>query len=214
MVTPDWVHLRHEMVADQLKFRGIKDHSILAAFEHVPRHEFVPPDFRSESYKDHPVPIGEDQTISQPYIVALMTSLIEPKRNNRILEIGTGSGYQTAILAELVSEVFSVEIRPKLLENAENTLNRLGFTHIHFKMTDGYFGWPEEAPFDKILIAACCEKIPPPLLAQLKDPGIMVYPCGSETQNLICLKKHRGKTVESVITAVRFVELVHNVGRN
>src|SRR5205814_7438778 len=140
------------MVQQQLKARGIRDDRVLAAMAKVPREEFVPADERAAAYTDHPLPIGYDQTISQPYIVAFMTEQLRPKPNDRVLEIGTGSGYQAAILAELVSEIYSVEIVEPLAKNAEATLQRLGYKNVHVKIGDGYKGWPEAAPFDAIIV--------------------------------------------------------------
>lgn len=200
--------LRQEMVETQIKRRNITRENVLEAMRKVPRHEFVPDDLKKFAYEDRPLHIGEEQTISQPYIVALMTSLLEISPADRVLEIGTGSGYQTAILLELTKEVYSIETRPALCQQAIETLKRLTYPTENIRLGDGNLGWPERQPFDKILLAAAV-KVPPPLLVdQLKDPGLMIYPCGAWEQVLILLKKSNGKITEREITAVRFVSMV------
>ncbi len=176
--------LRREMVEEQIKARGIKDPLVLRAMLKVPREEFVPKHLRPEAYGDHPLPIGEGQTISQPYIVAYMTEKLQPRPGDKILEIGTGSGYQTAILAEIGCEVFTVEIRPELSFRAQKILKKLGYRKVHFKIGDGYRGWPEEAPFDGIIVTAAPPSIPEELKKQLKIGGRMVLPAGSPFQYL------------------------------
>jgi protein-L-isoaspartate(D-aspartate) O-methyltransferase len=173
----------------------------------VPRHEFVPAVVRSLAYADHPVPIGYSQTISQPYIVALMTELARVGPGQRVLEVGTGSGYQAAILAEIGAEVFTIEIVPELAVSAERDLARLGYTQVHVRAGDGYAGWPDEAPFDAIVVTAAPEKIPPPLLEQLKVGGRIVIPVGGAYQELkVVMRTEHGLRVRTVIP-VRFVPM-------
>lgn len=200
---------RTEMVKFQLMGRDITDKDVLAAMERVPRHEFVPQEYRHQAYEDHPLPIGFGQTISQPYIVALMTQLLELKSTDRVLEIGTGSGYQAAILAELCQEVYTVEIIEELAEQAETRLKRLGYTHVHVKHADGYYGWPEHAPYDAIIVTAAPDHIPPPLIEQLRDGGRMVIPVGPPGgyQTLWLIRKEGEKVVSRNITGVIFVPL-------
>lgn len=169
---------RRQMVVEQIRARDVRDAAVLRAMETVPRHEFVPADWLAQAYEDHPLPIGQGQTISQPYIVAAMTELAEIKRGDRVLEIGTGSGYQAAILAALTDQVYSVEIIPALAGSAAERLKRLGYTNVAVANADGYNGWQEHAPYDAILVTAAPDHIPPPLIAQLKDGGRMVIPVG------------------------------------
>src|SRR5438876_850783 len=202
---------RQRMVERQLKARDIKDERVLAAMAKVPREEFVTADERGEAYEDGPLPIGHGQTISQPYIVAFMTEQLQPKPSDRVLEIGTGSGYQAAILAELVKEIYSVEIVEPLAKSAEATLARLGYTNIHIKAGDGYKGWPEEAPFDAIIVTCAPDKVPQPLVDQLKDGGRMVIPVGERfAQELYLLEKKNGQLKESVTLPVRFVPMMRS----
>jgi len=207
---------RANMVKFQLMGRDITDKDVLAAMERVPRHEFVPEEYRSQAYADHPLPIGYGQTISQPYIVALMTQLLELRPTDKVLEIGTGSGYQAAILAELCKEVYTVEIIKELAEQAEKRLKRLGYTNVHVKHGDGYYGWEEHAPFDAIIVTAAPDHIPPPLIAQLKDGGRMVIPVGPPGgyQTLWLVKKEGEKIITRNITGVIFVPLTggHEMG--
>ena len=197
------------MVERQLKARDIKDERVLAAMAKVPREEFVPPESRVASYEDGPLSIGYDQTISQPYIVAFMTEQLRLKPGDRVLEIGTGSGYQAAILAELVSEIYSVEIVEPLAKNAEATLQRLGYKNVHVKIGNGYKGWPDAAPFDAIIVTCAPEKVPQPLIDQLKDGGRVVIPVGERfAQQLYLLEKKNGQMKESVTLPVRFVPMV------
>ena len=199
---------RQRMVERQLKARGIKDERVLAAMGKVPREEFVPPESRDASYEDGPLPIGYDQTISQPYIVAFMTEQLRLQPGDRVLEIGTGSGYQAAILAELVSEIYSVEIVEPLARAAEATLQRLGYKNVHVKVGDGYKGWPGAAPFDAIIVTCAPDKVPQPLIDQLKDGGRMVIPVGERfAQQLYLLEKKNGQLKESVTLPVRFVPM-------
>jgi protein-L-isoaspartate(D-aspartate) O-methyltransferase len=199
---------RQRMVQQQLVTRGINDERVLAAMRKVPREEFVPPQLRTESYEDGPLPIGNDQTISQPYIVAFMTEQLQPKTTDRVLEIGTGSGYQAAILAELVKDVYTIEIIEPLAKNAEATLARLAYKNIHLKVGDGYKGWPEEAPFDAVIVTCAPDKVPQPLLDQLKEGGRMVIPVGERfAQELYLFEKKDGQIKQSVTLPVRFVPM-------
>src|SRR5262245_2150570 len=196
------------MVQQQLVTRGINDQRVLAAMAKVPREEFVPPESRIASYEDGPLPIGYAQTISQPYIVAFMTEQLRPKPSDRVLEIGTGSGYQAAILAELVADVYTIEIVEPLATTAEATLQRLGYKNVHLMVGDGYRGWPEEAPFDAIIVTCAPGKVPQPLVDQLKDDGRMVIPVGERfAQQLYLLEKKNGQLKESATLPVRFVPM-------
>lgn len=204
----DFVAERQRMVERQLKARDIKDERVLAAMGKVPREKFVPSESRAASYEDGPLPIGYGQTISQPYIVAFMTEQLRPKPSDRVLEIGTGSGYQAAILAELVSEIYSVEIVEPLARAAEATLQHLGYKNVHVKVGDGYKGWPEAAPFDAIIVTCAPDKVPQPLVDQLKDGGRMIIPVGERfAQQLYLLEKKNGQLKESVTLPVRFVPM-------
>jgi protein-L-isoaspartate(D-aspartate) O-methyltransferase len=199
---------RQSMVQRQLIPRGINDQRVLGAMAKVPREEFVTPESRAESYEDGPLPIGYGQTISQPYIVAFMTEQLRPKPTDRVLEVGTGSGYQAAILAELVSDVYSIEIVEALAKNAEATLQRLGYKNVHVKIGDGYKGWPEEGPFDAIMVTCAPDKVPQPLVDQLKDSGRMVIPVGERfAQQLYLLEKKNGQLKQSATLPVRFVPM-------
>jgi len=205
----DFAAQRQRMVERQLKGRGIKDERVLAAMGKVPREAFVPPESRDASYEDGPLPIGYDQTISQPYIVAFMTEQLRLKPSDRVLEIGTGSGYQAGILAELVSEIYSVEIVEPLARSAEAALQRLGYNNVHVKIGDGYKGWPEAAPFDAIIVTCAPDKVPQPLTDQLKDGGRMVIPVGERfAQQLYLLEKKNGQLRESITLPVRFVPML------
>jgi protein-L-isoaspartate(D-aspartate) O-methyltransferase len=200
---------RQFMVQRQLIPRGINDQRVLAAMANVPREEFVGPESRTASYEDGPLPIGYDQTISQPYVVAFMTQQLRPQPGDRVLEVGTGSGYQAAILAELVSDVYSVEIVEPLAKTAETTLQRLGYKNVHVKVGDGYKGWPEEGPFDAIIVTCAPDKVPQPLIDQLKDDGRMVIPVGDRfAQQLYLLEKKNGQLKQSATLPVRFVPMV------
>jgi len=206
---------RQRMVTEQLKARGISDERVLNAMNKVPREEFVPPDSRAGSYEDGPLPIGYGQTISQPYIVAFMTEQLQPKPSDRVLEIGTGSGYQAAILAELMSEVYSIEIVEPLAKNAEATLQRLGYENVHVKTGDGYKGWPEAAPFDAIIVTCAPDKVPQPLVDQLKDDGRMVIPVGDRfAQELYLLEKKNGQLKQSATLPVRFVPMAREASEH
>jgi protein-L-isoaspartate(D-aspartate) O-methyltransferase len=204
----DFAGQRQQMVQQQLTPRGVKDERVLVAMAKVPREEFVSPESRVASYEDGPLPIGYGQTISQPYIVAFMTEQLRPKSSDRVLEVGTGSGYQAAILAELVSEVYSIEIVEPLAKNAQATLQRLGYKNVHVKIGDGYKGWPEEGPFDAVIVTCAPDKVPQPLVDQLKDGGRMVIPVGDRfAQQLYLLEKKNGQLKQSSTLPVRFVPM-------
>ena len=211
----DYERLRQEMVASQLAARDIWDRSVLKAMRKVLRHLFVPERIRPHAYQDHPLPIGEDQTISQPYIVALMTQLAAPKTHHRALEVGTGSGYQAAVLAELVEEVYTIEIVPTLAERSRKVLAELGYSNVYARQGDGYRGWPEKAPFDLILVTAAPGTIPQPLKEQLAEGGRLVIPVGKTwgIQRLMLVTKEKGKFEETVVTSVRFVPMTGEVER-
>jgi len=196
------------MVQQQLVTRGINDQRVLAAMAKVPREEFVAPESRAVTYEDGPLPIGYGQTISQPYIVAFMTEQLRAKPTDRVLEVGTGSGYQAAILAELVSDVYSIEIVDPLAKNAEATLQRLGYKNVHVKVGDGYQGWPEQGPFDAIIVTCAPDKVPQLLVDQLTDGGRMVIPVGDRfAQQLYLLEKKNGQLKQSATLPVRFVPM-------
>lgn len=200
---------RLRMVEEQILARGVQDTATLRAMRSVPRHLFVPARLAHRAYEDTPLPIGQDQTISQPYIVALMTELIKPHRGQRVLEVGTGSGYQAALLAEIVDSVFTIEILPDLARSASERLRDLGYGNVSVRQGDGYLGWPERAPFDAILVTAAAEEIPGPLVDQLKDGGLMVIPVGppSMVQALTLVKKQGNSVVTRSLVPVRFVPL-------
>lgn len=204
---------RMKMVKEQIAARGIKHDGVLQAMRKVPRHLLVPERQRQNAYIDRPLPIGEGQTISQPYIVALMSSLIQPEKGMKVLEIGTGSGYQAAVLAEIVLEVYSIEILASLGERAKKDLEKLGYDNVQIKIGDGYQGWPENGPYDAILVTAAPEKPPQPLIDQLKDGGIMIIPVGpeGETQELVEISKRNGKVNTRNLGAVRFVPFTRSM---
>lgn len=204
----DYRLLREDMVKIQIEARGVKDKRVLEVMRKVERHRFVPKASQHLAYIDSPLAIGEGQTISQPYIVALMTELLQLKGNEKVLEIGTGSGYQAAILAELAQEVYTIEILPKLAEGAEKLLEELGYTNIKVKCADGYLGWPEFAPFDSIIVTAAPDKVPEALIKQLAEEGRMVIPVGTVYQELKLLTKTKGRIVEKNIIPVRFVPMI------
>jgi protein-L-isoaspartate(D-aspartate) O-methyltransferase len=201
---------RLAMVDQQIAARGVNDSRVLHAMRTVPRHEFVPCEQMSRAYEDRALPIGEGQTISQPYIVALMTELLDVQPGETILEIGTGSGYQAAVAAELTDRVYTVEILPKLARRAAGTLERLGYARVHTKNADGYFGWAEHSPYDGIIVTAAPDHIPAPLVQQLGEGGRMVIPVGppGSYQTLWRLTKQQGKVVSENITDVAFVPLL------
>ncbi len=214
----DFAKERANMVRTQIESgilgrTAVKDARVLEAMRAVPRHEFVPEALRGEAYADHPLPIGHGQTISQPYIVAVMTEVLQPKPDHVVLEIGTGSGYQAAVLGEIVKEVYTIEIVRELGEEAEKTLRRLGYDNVHTRVGDGYLGWPEHAPFDGIIVTAAPDHVPQPLIEQLKAGGRMVIPVGPEggIQQLKLIEKDAdGKVRESLLDAVRFVPLTRD----
>jgi protein-L-isoaspartate(D-aspartate) O-methyltransferase len=204
----DFPAQRERMVKEQIVMRGVVEERVLAAMRKVPREEFVPAEFRAESYTDRPLPIGYDQTISQPFIVAFMTEKLRSKPTDRVLEIGTGSGYQAAILAELVAEVYSIEIIEPLAKNAEATLQRLGYKNVHVKAGDGYKGWPEHAPFDSVIVTCAPERVPSALIDQLKEGGRMIIPVGAKfAQELYLLERKNGRLEQSAVLPVRFVPM-------
>jgi protein-L-isoaspartate(D-aspartate) O-methyltransferase len=204
---------RESMVERQVATRGIHDAEVLDALRSVPRHQFVPLPARGEAYSDRPLPIGFDQTISQPYIVALMTELAEVQPGDRVLEIGTGSGYQAAVLASMGCTVFTIEIVNPLAERAAETLERLGYGSIQVRAGDGYVGWPEEAPFDAILVTAAPPRIPQPLLDQLADGGHLVAPVGEDIQHLTVVTRAADNLNRRVVLPVRFVPMTGEVRR-
>lgn len=205
---------RQRMVSLQIKARGVTDQEVLDAMRYVPRHAFVPDDLQSQAYDDNPLPIGYGQTISQPYIVALMTEKLGIDENSKVLEIGTGSGYQAAILAEIAKDVYTIEIVKGLYTKSTDVLNSLGYKNTRTKHADGFFGWEEYAPFDAIVVTAASDHIPPPLIKQLKPGGRMCIPIGppQQVQRLVLVTKdEKGKTKTQDITAVRFVPLTRQL---
>lgn len=199
---------RKIMVEEQLWGRNITNTRLLAVMRKVPRHEFVPQGLRASAYDDSPLPIGHGQTISQPYVVAFMTEKLEPRPTDRVLEVGTGSGYQAAVLAELVKEVYTIEIVEPLARRAEADLKRLGYTNILVRAGDGYQGWPEAAPFDAIMVTCAPEAVPQPLIAQLKDGGRMIIPVGpTGNQQLVLLRKEGERLEKRAVLPVRFVPM-------
>jgi len=200
---------RREMVERQLRARGIGNPQVLAAMGRVPRHEFVPAPLRGSAYGDFPLPIGHGQTISQPYIVAFMTEALRPAPTDRVLEIGTGSGYQAAVLAELVAKVYTIEIVAPLGERAREDLARLKYENVHVRIGDGYEGWPAHAPFDAIIVTCSPEHVPAPLVQQLRDGGRMIIPVGDARggQELYLLEKRGSEVVRRAVLPVRFVPM-------
>ncbi|MCI0460704.1 MAG: protein-L-isoaspartate(D-aspartate) O-methyltransferase [Gemmataceae bacterium] len=201
---------RQQMVEEQLADRGIRSKRVLEVMGKVPRHEFVAESVRSEAYHDRPLPIGQGQTISQPYIVGFMTEVADPQPGQRVLEIGTGSGYQAAVLAELAGEVYTIELLPELAEQARKRLERLGYSNVHVKAGDGYQGWPEKGPFDSIVVTCGAKEVPEPLFEQLKEGGKLVIPVGgpNEEQSLLVVTKGPEGTREvRDLLPVRFVPL-------
>jgi len=199
--------LRLRMVKGQIESRGVKDKNVLEAMKKVPRHLFVPEKYRKYAYDDRPLPIGENQTISQPYIVAYMTESLELDEDDKVLEIGTGSGYQAAILGEIAASVYTIEIVESLALRAELTLKDLGYTNVHVRVGDGYQGWPGEAPFDAVIVTAAPDHIPQPLIDQLKDGGRLVIPVGDYMQELVLVKKTDKGIEKERLLPVMFVPM-------
>ncbi len=202
--------LRGSMVDNQIISRGVKDTRVIEAMKKVPRHLFVPGELREDAYEDRPLPIGEGQTISQPYIVAYMTEALDLSKDDKVLEVGTGSGYQAAVLGEIVKEVYTIEIRPALGRNARKRLKEMGYTNIFVKIGDGYKGWPDKALFDAIIVTCAPERVPRPLVNQLCEGGRMIIPVGEqgEIQELTMLKKEKGKIIKKGVLKVLFVPMV------
>jgi protein-L-isoaspartate(D-aspartate) O-methyltransferase len=206
-----YLEKRREMVRDQIEKEGISDPRVLAAMREVPRHLLVPPELRTLAYEPRPLPIGEGQTISQPYVVAFMTEILQLKAGDRVLEVGTGSGYQAAVAAKIAGEVYTVEIFPSLADRARRNLTSLGFRNISIRQGDGYYGWKEKAPFDAIIVTCAGGHIPPPLLRQLRNGGRMIMPVGGPflTQNLVFLEKSENGTLsQRNVLPVVFVRLL------
>ncbi len=212
-VAPDWKMQRENMVSQQIEARGVKGPLVLESMRTVPRHLFVPENYRDSAYNDSPLPIGDSQTISQPYIVALMSELLEVQSGEKVLEIGTGSGYQAAVLASMGVEVRSIEIRERLCERAASTLSELGYESVRVRCADGYGGWPEEAPFDGIIVTAAPEWIPDPLLEQLAEGANMVIPVGDFYQELKVITRTAEGFEERSVIPVRFVPMTGEVER-
>jgi len=208
---PDYYQLRQKMVNEQIMARGVRTESVIKAMQKVERHLFVPEQYQNFAYSDRPLPIGEGQTISQPYIVALMTELLDLKKSDKVLEIGTGSGYQAAILDEICDSVYTIEIIPSLGKQAQALLRELGYHNIHCKIGDGYLGWPEHAPYDGIIVTCAPSKIPQPLKEQLAEGGRMVIPVGATyTQELVLVTKTKGKLIQKSVIPVRFVPMLRS----
>ena len=203
----DFEKQREEMVKSQIEKRGVKDPATLAALRKTPRHLFVPTNSIANAYEDRPLPIGYGQTISQPYIVAYMTEIINPQPGHKVLEIGTGSGYQAAILSGIVKEVYTIELIDSLGSQAKSRLGKLNYKNVTVKTGDGYYGWKDKSPFDAIVVTAAAEHIPPPLIEQLKEGGRMIIPVGSPfmVQQLMLVEKKDGKVRTTSLMPVRFV---------
>lgn len=206
--TSQWRKEAKEMVRSQLISRGIGDKNVLQVMKNTPRHLFIPENLRQDAYRDGPLPISESQTISQPFIVAIMTELLQLKGHEKVLEIGTGSGYQAAVLAQLVDTCYTIELIKKLADEASHHLKQLGYTNVVAKCDDGYKGWPENAPFDRIIITAAPPEIPQTLVDQLKPDGIMVLPVGKYNQDLMVVTKTKTGIKREIIIPVRFVPMV------
>jgi protein-L-isoaspartate(D-aspartate) O-methyltransferase len=204
---------RERMVVEQVEARGVKDALTLEALRRVPRHRFVAPGLESEAYADHPLPIGHGQTISQPYIVGFMTEALGLRGGESVLEIGTGSGYQAAVLAEIAREVRTIEIVPELADEARERLAALGYRNVLVRAGDGYQGWPEAAPFDAIIVTAAAPRVPEPLKAQLKDGGRLILPLGEAYQELLLVSRSGDRFEERRVLAVRFVPMTGEVRR-
>ena len=202
------------MVKNQIQARGVTNKRVLAALQKIERHRFVPAKYRNQAYEDHPLPIGEGQTISQPYIVGLMTSLVEPDNTKKVLEIGTGSGYQAAVLAEICKLVYTIEVIPSLGKKAKLLLNDLKYKNIKVKIGDGYKGWKEFAPFDAIVVTCAPSHVPEPLKQQLREGGKMVIPVGERFMQYIkVLTKKEGEIIEETVIPVRFVPMINEEGK-
>ena len=199
------------MVSEQIEARGIHDPLTLAALRRVPRHRFVPADSMDEAYDDHPIPIGHGQTISQPYVVGFMTEALGLRGGETVLEVGTGSGYQAAVLACIASKVHSIEIVEALARDARERLTRLGFDNVEVRAGDGYAGWPQEAPFDAILVTAAAPRVPEPLKAQLKDGGRLVIPVGDDAQEIVLITRKGDRFDERRVLPVRFVPMTGRI---
>ena len=206
-IQADFQSMKEEMVETQIRARGIRDKAVLNAMLKVDRHRFVPEEIHHLAYSDRPLPIGEGQTISQPYIVALMTELLDLKKGDKVLEVGTGSGYQAAILAELADNVYTIEIIERLARSAEKTLKELGYGNIRVKVGDGYVGWEEFAPFDAIIVTCAPPHVPQPLLDQLKEGGRLVIPVGDYYQELKKMTKVKGQIKSQNVIPVVFVPM-------
>jgi len=206
-----WAQQRSDMVEMQIAGRGVKDENVLKAMQTVPRHLFVPEKYRAESYRDGPLPIGDGQTISQPYIVAVMTELLGVDSNSKVLEVGTGSGYQAAVLAEIVDSVYTIEIIESLAERAGRIIDSLGYGNVEVRAGDGYQGWPEAAPYDAVIITAAAPRIPEPLIEQLKPEGRMVIPVGDYSQDLMVVTKADTGMVKKSVIPVRFVPMTGKI---
>lgn len=206
-IQDEFTGARHAMVESQIAGRGVTNKQVLDAMKKVPRHQFVPDIYKPEAYQDRPLPIGMDQTISQPYIVGYMTEAISPENDDVVLEIGTGSGYQAAVLAEIVKEVYTLEIIPQLGKEAKERLEKMGYKNIHCRVSDGYYGWQKYAPFDAIIVTAAAERIPQPLVDQLAEGGRMIIPVGPafDVQNLVLLIRKNGEIKTKKLFGVRFV---------
>ncbi|MCX7994908.1 MAG: protein-L-isoaspartate(D-aspartate) O-methyltransferase [candidate division WOR-3 bacterium] len=207
-INTSWYEIaRKQMVEEQIIARGIKDSNVINAMLKVERHKFVPKEYEKYAYIDGPLPIGEGQTISQPYIVALMTEVLQLKKDDRVLEIGTGSGYQAAILSLIVKEVYTIEIIPSLANTARQRLESLGYKNVYVKCGDGFLGWPEKSPFDGIIITCAAPRVPEPLIEQLAEGGRLVMPEGDEWQVLVLYRKIKGKLEKKELIPVRFVPM-------
>jgi protein-L-isoaspartate(D-aspartate) O-methyltransferase len=213
--TDDFTLLREKMVTRQLEARGITDRSVLHAFRTVERHRFVLPEYQMLAYSDQPLPIKEDQTISQPYVVAFMTEQLDLKKKDKVLEVGTGSGYQAAILAQLCDTVYTIEIFKTLVQDAKELFRDLGYHNIYVKQGDGYLGWPEHAPFDAIIVTCSPTRIPDPLVAQLAEGGRLIIPVGRKfAQNLVLIRKKKGRLTQQKVLPVRFVPMINEDGKS
>jgi protein-L-isoaspartate(D-aspartate) O-methyltransferase len=208
---PAFARARAEMVATQIAARGVRDERTLAAMRTVPRHLFVPAALAGQAYEDHPLPIGHGQTISQPYIVGFMTEALALHGGETVLEVGTGSGYQAAVLAEIAAKVYTIEIVTPLAEEAGERLRRLGYEKVEVRAGDGYLGWPEKAPFDAIMVTAAAPRVPEPLKQQLKDGGRLILPVGDEWQELVVVTRRAGTFEQTRVLPVRFVPMTGKV---